>query len=290
MSSVHGILSLLFVVFDTLVCSAPIIIIAAAKLIVPIPAWRRLCGRLLDSITIFWIGMYSAAIDISKKVKWEVTGLEGLSAEQWYLVVANHQSWLDIVVLQKVFNRKIPVQKFFLKKELIWVPFLGICWWALDYPFMKRYSSEFLKKNPHLKGKDLEATKKACGKFAKTPVSIVNYIEGTRFTRAKHDRQKSPYKNLLIPKAGGIGYVLSAMGDRLACILDVSIVYPDSFTLWDLMCNRTKEIRVSVRRIPVTQQITGDYFNDNAYQTRFKKWLNIMWNQKDKIISKMKKR
>jgi 1-acyl-sn-glycerol-3-phosphate acyltransferase len=287
--AIHGILSILFVVLDTLLWFIPLIIVTVAKLVVPIPAWRRLCGRLLDFITTAWIAMYSTAINISKRTVWNVTGLEGLSTKHWYLIIANHQSWLDIVILQKVFNRKIPVQKFFLKKELIWVPILGICWWALDYPFMKRYSSELLKKKPHLKGKDLEATKKACGKFAKTPVSIVNYVEGTRFTRAKHDGQKSPYKNLLIPKAGGVGYVLSAMGDRLTCILDVSIMYPDHNTLWDFLCNKTNEIRVSVRQIPVTSDITGNYFSDSIYQIHFKSRLNALWKQKDEIISQMKK-
>ena len=116
---------------------------------------------------------------------------------------------------RKSLTAAVPFLKFFLKKELIWVPILGIAWWALDFPFMKRYSAAVLKKRPHLRGKDIEITRQACKKFKSLPVSIMNFVEGTRFTREKHDKQKSPFTHLLKPKAGGIGFVLSTMGEQL---------------------------------------------------------------------------
>ena len=121
--------------------------------------------------------------------------MDGLARHEWYLMTSNHQSWADILVLQKVTNRRVPSLKFFLKQELIWVPLLGLAWWALDFPFMKRYSRAQLEKRPELKGKDMETTRKACEKYAHYPVSVMNFFEGTRFTEEKHRQQNSPYRH-----------------------------------------------------------------------------------------------
>ena len=155
------------------------------------------------------------------------------------MVISNHQSWIDIITLQTVFNRKIPFLKFFIKKELIWVPIMGPAWWALDFPFMKRYSPEFLAKKPHLKGKDIEITRIACSKFKTMPVSVMNFVEGTRFSENKHYRQRSPYNNLLKPKAGGTGFVLTIMGEQLNSILNITIKYTgEDKKFWSLLCGR----------------------------------------------------
>ncbi len=189
-------------------------------------------------------------------------------------------------MLQKVLFRKIPFLKFFLKKELIWVPILGLAWWALDYPFMKRYSEAFLKKHPHLKGKDVETTRAACEKFKTIPVSVMNFVEGTRFTREKHDKQNSPFKHLLKPKAGGISFVLAAMGEELKSMVNVTIVYPNcnDKSFWAFLCGRVTEIVVRVDTVPIEKDIIGDYTQDEKFRERFQDWLNALWTQKDSTI------
>ena len=164
-------------------------------------------------------------------IKLNVTGLNGLNPKGYYLVTANHQSWADILLMQHLLNRKIPLMKFFLKQELIYVPVIGLCWWALDFPFMKRHSKAYLKKHPEKHGKDLESTLKACEKFKTMPVSIVNYLEGTRFTEAKHNKQQSPFKHLLKPRAGGISYVIGALGEQVRTLLNITIVYHQETSL-----------------------------------------------------------
>jgi 1-acyl-sn-glycerol-3-phosphate acyltransferase len=222
---------------------------------------------------------------ITWRIQWDIRGLEGLSMNEWYLVISNHQTWVDIVVLQKVFNYRIPFLKFFLKKELIWIPLLGVAWWALDFPFMKRYTASFLKKHPHLKGKDIEITRKACEKFKNTPVSIMNFVEGTRFTPEKHNRQNSPFKHLLKPKAGGVGFVLTAMGEHLHRIVNVTIIYPEGDTgFWSFLCGRIHEIQVRIQTLPLTKDLLGDYIKNEAYQARFQAWLNELWREKDRIM------
>lgn len=283
--NLRGLLSMLLLYINTFALFGPLLVMVFLKLLIPISGWRKLCGVILNGIAVTWISINNFNMGWTRRIHWDIRGLEGLSLKEWYLVISNHQTWIDIVVLQKVFNRKIPFLKFFLKKELMWVPILGIAWWALDFPFMKRYSPSFLKKNPHLKGKDIEITRAACRKFKSIPVSIMNFVEGTRFTKEKHDQQQSPFNHLLRPKAGGIGFVLSTMGEQLNSILNVTIVYPGGDTsFWNFLCGRIKEIRVIIEKMPVTPDLLGDYVENKDYQASFQKWLNDIWTQKDKLL------
>jgi 1-acyl-sn-glycerol-3-phosphate acyltransferase len=246
---------------------------------------------LLNGIATFWVGINRVNQRLLTGTKIEVQGVDGgegnlLSPKEWYLVVANHQSWVDILVLQSIFHRKIPFLKFFIKKELFWVPFLGLAWWALDFPFMKRYSRSFLKKHPHLKGRDIEATIKACRKFKEIPVSVMNFVEGTRFTRRKHAIQASPYANLLKTRSGGVAQVLSTMGAQLHRILDVTIIYPDGQKgFWSYISGGIPEIKVHVQALPVTSELLGDYVSDRMFRRTFHQWLNGLWAEKDRLIT-----
>ena len=284
--AVSGTLSLLLYVLNTLFWFTPVILLAVLKL-PPIARWQSWMTYLLDACAVGWISLNNLTTRIFTRIRWHVSGLEKLSRKDWYLVLANHQSWADILVLQNVFNRKIPFIKFFLKKELIYVPFLGICWWALDFPFMKRYSKQFLQRNPHLKGKDIETTRKACRKFRFKPAAIMNFVEGTRFTREKHQRQQSPFVHLLKPKAGGAAFVLGAMGDQLHKILDITIHYPKGIpNFWDYISGKVRDITVQINVLPITPDLLGDY-NDTQYRERFQLWINQLWQQKDQQLVKL---
>ncbi|GAA5135928.1 acyltransferase [Thalassotalea piscium] len=237
----------------------------------------------------YWVAINTVNQKLFTNLTIDVSGVEDLNPKQWYLVICNHQSWVDIVILQRVLHGKIPFLKFFLKKELIYVPFLGIAWWALDFPFMKRYSQSFIKKNPHLKGKDIETTKKACAKFKYKPVSVMNFIEGTRFTDEKHKKQGSNYKNLLKPKAGGIGFVLSTMGDSLNKVVNVTIYYPEGKPNFiDFLCGKIKKVQVVVDTQDIDQRLLGDYVNDRSHKINFQKWVNQLWAEKDQLLEQLK--
>lgn len=258
------------------------------KLLLPVKAIRQACSRALVAIAESWIGVNNVLFEVFARVRWQVEGLDGLRRDGNYLVLCNHQSWVDIPVLQKVFNRRIPFLRFFLKQELIWVPLLGLAWWALDFPFMKRYSRQTLLRHPELQGKDREATRRACEKFRHMPVSVMNFAEGTRFTPAKHDAQHSPFRHLLRPKAGGVAFVLDAMGDALHAILDVTIVYPyGPCTIVDLIAGRVREVRVHVRERPIGRDLIGSYDEDAAFRGRVKAWMNTLWHEKDAQAARM---
>jgi 1-acyl-sn-glycerol-3-phosphate acyltransferase len=279
------IISLTIYTINTLFWLIPIIIFSFFKAIIPLTFAKKIFSYLLDQMASNWVGVNTFIQKLFNKTEIKVTGLDQLTMKEWYLVICNHQSWVDIVILQRVMHRKIPFLKFFLKKELIFVPFLGLAWWALDFPFMKRYSQSFIKKNPHLKGKDVETTRKACAKFKHKPVSIMNFIEGTRFTNKKHDKQNSTFKHLLKPKAGGIGFVLEAMGGNLHKIVNITIHYPEGIpTFSDFLAGKIKQVNVNVEVSNIGDDLVGDYVRDRNFKIKFQKWVNQLWLDKDQKL------
>jgi len=286
--ALRGVVIVIFLVVNTLFWAVPVYITAFFKLILPFRTPRKCLDTILNFLCYAWIYCINGFIGLMKQVEYDVSGLEDLRLHEWYLVISNHQTMVDIFVLQKIFHGRIPFLKYFLKQELIWMPILGLAWWALDYPFMKRYSSETLRKKPHLKGKDIEATKKACAKFRDMPASIMNFVEGTRFTPAKHAKQNSPYRHLLKPRSGGISYVLSVMGQNMRKVIDVAIVYPDGVeTLWKFFRSAKTRIVVKLSIVPIPSSLLGREPDDPAYKDRFNQWLNDLWTKKDEKIGQI---
>jgi 1-acyl-sn-glycerol-3-phosphate acyltransferase len=289
LGSVRGCISLILYVLNTIFWCLPLFVLAAAKAAVPLQSWMRRCSRMLNAIAENWIWVNNQNQTLISNTRWDIQGIEALDPSEWYLVLANHQSWVDVLVLQRIFHQKIPFLKFFIKKELLWLPILGQAWWAMDFPFVKRYTKTFLQKKPHLIGKDLEITRKACQKFKTIPISIMNFVEGTRFTDEKHRRQQSPYAHLLKPKAGGIAFVLDSMGKQIHRVLDVTIVYPEGVSsFWALVCGKIRQIKVRVRSLPVSPELFGDYANDGQFRSAMQQWLNNLWEEKNRCIEEMK--
>ena len=276
MGTARGALTLLLISLNVIFWTLPLLLVHFIKLLLPASAWRAFWSTLQNRMGAAWISFNNLNLRLTNPVRWEVSGMEGLRTDRWYLVVANHQSWVDILTLQRVFNGKIPFLKFFLKKELFWVPFMGLAWWALDFPFLARSATA---------SKDLAAIRKSTEKFRIVPVSVMNFAEGTRFRPEKHQKQGSRYRHLLKPKAGGLTFVLNAMGGELDSILDVTIAYPGGApSLWEFLCGEVEEIRVHVAAMPVTGDLLGDYAADKAYRRRFSSWLNGWWAEKDRRL------
>mgnify|MGYP006273099155 FL=1 len=273
---------------NTIGCFITILPLIVLKVISPTANLRHALTRLLMQLGMLWIGVNSWILRLTQRIEWDIEGLEGFDPRGSYLVISNHRSWADILVLQHLWKHRIPFLKFFLKKELIWVPLLGVAWWALDFPFMKRYSREYLKKHPEHKGRDIETTKKYCERFKKSPISVINFLEGSRFDPEKHEKQGSPYKHLLLPRAGGVAVVLSAMGEMLDAIIDVTIVYPENqapLPFWTFLRGEIPVVVVRVRRLAVPEAfVGGNYEQDEKLQQAFKDWINSLWAEKDQQI------
>ena len=285
-----GILTTLLLLLNTVVLICPLLVFALLKLVLP----GR--GRDYASAAVMWVAETWSEIDkaifaLCIPTQWDIRGVDRLRKDTSYLAVSNHQTWVDIPALIESLNRRTPFFKFFLKKELIWVPLLGLAWWGLDYPFMKRYSKAFLDKHPELKGKDLEITKAACELFKRQPVTVVNYLEGTRFTEAKRQEQESPYRYLLKPKAGGVAFVLAALGEQLDALLDVTIVYPGNQApgFWDLLNGSISRVIIDIQVRELDPALwDGDYENDPAFRQTVQAWVNQLWLEKDQRIEELR--
>ena len=282
-----GIIASLLLALNALFWVPILLCFAIVRLILPFKSVRLLIDPVLVTIAETWISGNSGWMKLTQRTAWDVEGIAGLDPQNWYLVNSNHQTWADIFVLQHLFNRRIPLLKFFIKDQLKWVPVMGLAWWALDFPFMRRHSEEYLKLHPEMRGKDQAATRKACEKFALIPTSVMNFLEGTRYTPAKHAKQQSPYRHLLKPKAGGIALALNAMGDRFQAILDVTIVYPDGApNFWGFLCGKLKRVIVRVQILPVPAHLMqSDYSGDAATREAFAVWVRQLWQDKDAQIS-----
>jgi 1-acyl-sn-glycerol-3-phosphate acyltransferase len=281
-----GFIASILLALNALLWVPILLLFAILKLIIPLRAVRLRIDPILLFIAEAWISCNSGWMALTQHTDWDVEGIVGLNPRSWYLVNCNHQSWADILILQHLFNRRIPLLKFFIKQQLIWVPVMGLAWWALDFPFMRRHTEEYLKRHPEMRGKDQETTRRACEKFALIPTSVMSFLEGTRFTPAKHARQKSPYRHLLKPKAGGIAMALNAMGDKFQSILDVTIVYPDGAPdFWDFLCGRMKRVVVRVQSLEVPAHLAAaDYAASPEVREAYSLWVKQLWQDKDQTI------
>ena len=280
-------LSIALTILVTIICSVPIIVAGLIKLLVPIPAVWRSISVFCNFMMYCWCEGLALLLHLNPWLKWDVQGLEGLNKKNWYLLICNHHSWADIVVLCVLFRKHIPMNKYFLKQQLAWVPFIGLACWALDMPFMRRYSRSYLIRHPERRGKDVETTRRSCEKFRAHPTTIVNFVEGSRFTEEKKRETRSPYHNLLPPKAAGIAMALNVLGSQFDKLLNVTLCYPDNHTrpFYDMLSGRLTRIVVRINLVPIGEELHGDYVNDKNFKRGFQRWLNGLWEEKDRQLT-----
>lgn len=284
-----GAVTFILVICNTVLWAIPFFALTLVKVLMPTRGLRNRVLLGLIWVAQTWSHCNDGLFAIFQRVEWDVDGLEQLERNCDYLMACNHQSWVDIVVIMRFLNGRIPFIRFFLKRELIWVPILGPVFWALEYPFMQRFSKTYLKKHPEMRGKDLETTRRACERYRRFPVSLLNFFEGTRFTHEKKDRQDSPYRYLLRPKAGGMAHTLDAMNGKLRDLLDITLVYPEGRPgMWDFLTGRVTRVimRVRTTRLPAWL-LDGDYMEDPDFRARVHRWVAELWHHKDQMIDEL---
>ncbi|WP_010115385.1 acyltransferase [Acinetobacter sp. P8-3-8] len=245
------------------------------------------------NITNSWLSVNNWLIDhILSETQWDISIDEGLDLNMQgrYLMTCNHQSWVDTTVNQYFGLSRMPLTRFFTKWELIFIPFVGQAFKILGFPMMKRHTKEQIAKNPELKYRDLAEARKACEQLLSQPFTLLNYLEGTRFTPEKHEKQQSPYVNLLKPKAGGLALALDILGDKIDALVDMTIVYPDGAPGYgEFWLGDVPRIAVNMRKIEIPDWVLGGNYEDDAeYRENFQKWVDHLWAEKDQLISKMK--
>lgn len=288
-NSLVGACLVVLYIIPSLILGVLALIFGILARLIPIKSWHRALMKTALLFPILWATISGKFLGLRRCHHWKIEGEENLSPDQWYLLISNHQTWLDILVLGRVFGRKIPAIKFFMKQELLWsLPILGLSCWSLGYPFIRRHSRHEIRKKPELKGKDIETTKKACEKFREFPTTIMNFVEGTRFTTAKQKCQSSPYLHLLKPQYGGIAIVMKELRNELSGILNVTIHYSKPVVLWRYFRgNHSTTISVHYELLPLTDDLIGDYYENRHFRRHFQKWLNAVWKRKDLLLDEL---
>jgi len=211
---------------------------------------------------------------------------EQLAMDKWYLVISNHQSWTDIVLLQTYLHPVLPPLKFFTKEQLVWVPFIGLAMKVLGFPYVKRVTKKQMRANPDLRTTDRDNIITACEGFKNHPTSVLNFIEGTRRTQEKYDHQKSEFEYLLRPKIGGLDYVLEGMADHLHRLVDVTIIYPEGVpTFWEFLQGKCQQVQIDIKPREIPATVTAAKAQNR--RTELAQWIKSLWLDKDARIAKI---
>lgn len=284
LTAVLGFLGLCLVLVAAFLAFIPFMIL---KVIVPVRAWQALCTRILIGIAEAWVAANGVLLRTLYPVNWHVEIHGELDPKRSWLLVSNHQSWVDIVLLFDLLHGRVPFPRFFLKQALLYVPVIGLACWAMDFPFMRRHSKESLRRNPELRDQDLDTTRRMCARYRDQPATVVNFIEGTRFTEHKRVARGSPYRHLLRPKSAGLAFALSAMGDQFAGLIDVTVAYQPSARplVHAFLRGEQNDLVVHIDVLPIPAEcLEGDYQTDPEYRARFQQWVNAIWTRKDKRL------
>ena len=284
-----GVLTLSLFTLNLIFIPSAVIIVGFAAYLLPFRWWRHSFDVSAQRLSVYWTAINNLIMKIAATKKWDIQGQGDLNPQHSYALICNHQSWVDILVLGYVFNFKTPFQKYFLKKELLWaLPFAGLACKAVGYAFMERHTPQQIRKNPHLKDKDIQSAKKACQKFRETPSTIVNFVEGTRFSELKKERRQSPYQHLLSPKTGGLAIAINELQNYLTGIINVTVAYsPQAFSLWDFFCGKSNKISVRYEVLSISPELIGDYYHDRKYRQVLQSWLNQLWEKKDRQLDQL---
>ncbi|MEJ6474294.1 acetyltransferase [Pseudoalteromonas piscicida] len=261
---------------NTFVCGLLVLLFGIVKLLIPV--------KFISTALHFFYGMWCKGNYVGLRIacnKIRLSLPKELHSQGWYLLISNHLSWLDIVVLSAM--DVLPAPKFFLKDELKYVPFIGTGAWAMGMPFMKRASKAQIAKNPKLKGMDVERTKASCRNFRDHPTTVINFVEGTRHTKAKHQHQKSPFQYLLKPKAGGVAFALEVLSEQLDGMLNATLAYEleGEHICRAFILGRLAAIDVKIDYIAMADIPLGNYQADKAYRVEFQSFMNEVWQRKD---------
>ncbi len=277
------IINLTVVSINSIIVATPIMLLAIVRLLLPFSFVQKTVDFFNLYLFKLWVAVNAVLFPLTNKLKIDREGIEIDDIKGSCLIFSNHLSWADIIMICHIYRGKIPVTKFFLKQSLIFIPFIGLACLGLGMPFLRRYSKAELLKNPKLATKDIETTKKACRSLVHTRSTLVNFCEGTRYTKDKALKAKSRYKHLMPPKAASIAVALGEIGYDLDCVYNTTLYYPENegHAFIDLLKGRLTRVYVHIEKLKVDETLVGDYINDKKFKFDFSNALKQIWQEKD---------
>ncbi len=262
--------TLVAIAINLLLWCVPLLLLFPLKVLVPpMRPWfaRRAADVYRAAVTVddWWLGTVSGA-------SWQQPALD-LDTDETCVVISNHVSWADIFVLQSVVSRQGPILKFLCKRELAWIPVLGLIFLAFDFPMLRRRAGSH---GVHRHRSDIERIREACAGLADAPAAMLAFVEGTRFREAKRD-PGAALEHLLPPRVGGFAAILAALEPLRVTVVDVALVYPEprpAPLFWHFLAGRCGPIGVVVQATPAAV-----IASEGAMP-----WLTRRWAEKDALL------
>jgi len=253
--------------------------------IIPNRNLKVLLGSFSNTMGSATVASITAALKILHKIEWDFQIPEDVNTDTWYIAMSNHQSWADIFILLAAGHQKIPLLKFFMKKELQWIPIIYLVHKTVDMPFLNRHSRAQIQANPELKKVDFENAKIAAKRFSRNPSTAFSFAEGTRFTGQKHAEQESPYTNLLKPKVGALAIALSGM-PQVNTLVDFTVVYASKKrSTWDFLCGDLSKAKVVAKTYSLPENLKNRSFEEeDDYRRDFQTFVDAIWLEKEQAI------
>jgi 1-acyl-sn-glycerol-3-phosphate acyltransferase len=285
-----GILFLSLLILYTLMGCVPMYLAGFSGMLFPGTAYKCWTKKIIKWVATTWIRANRLQMQFWHDTTFIADLPQTITPDGQYIAIANHQSWVDIFVVQNTLVDCAPMIKFFLKEELRYLPGVGQAALFLDMPFMKRHSKRDLIKNPKNRRQDFETTRRAVSSYLDIPLTLLNFAEGTRFTPKKKTYSQSPYNHLLPPKVGGIALAMGIFDGRVKTLLDATIVYPNGIgSFWSFMCGKLKTVHLEILERPIPEVFQSkDYNSDANFRTTFQSWIRDIWSEKDARIQEIK--
>ena len=257
--------------------------------IIPNKNLKIYLGSISNEMGSATVASITSALRILHKLEWDFQIPQDVNTDTWYIATSNHQSWADIFILLAAGHRKIPLLKFFMKKELQWIPIIYLVHKTVDMPFLNRHSKAQILANPELKRVDYENAKKAAKRFSRNPSSAFSFAEGTRFTSKKHSEQESPYYNLLKPKVGALAIALSGM-PQVNTLIDFTVVYAtQKRSTWDFLCGDLSKAKVVAKTYALPENLKNrSYEEEDDYRKSFQTFVDAIWLEKQQTFKDLK--
>lgn len=275
-----GLIAVAFLVSATVLCCLAIYLLAVVRMLTPVRQARSALTGSMDGIVTCWVSGNAWLIRLLRLIEIKTT-IEGVLDNRsiWWILTSNHQSWSDVIIIQVALLNLAPPIKFFTKRELIWVPFVGLAMWLLRFPYVQRHMSESSGRNSSVYEKNRRNMSRAAEQFLHRPISVLSFLEGTRFTAGKHQSQSSPFRHLLVPRTGGLLFTINALGSKTSKIVDLTLNYEGAVPgFWDLLCGRCKAVNIFIQPVEMTDQT----------QSNPKEFVNDLWKRKDDRLTELR--
>lgn len=210
------------------------------------------------------------------RVQWNQP-CSGLDRQGRYLVLANHRSWTDILLVQSVLTHRGPIVNFLVKRELIFVPIIGLIMWAFEFPMLRRRSlpteNEYTRRLS-----DRQAVLEACTVVQESPAALLIFPEGTRFTELKRQRADTEFQHLLPPRPGGFTTAFGALSEDLSGVIDLTLILPKSISFWTFLSGRIRDLRIDARFFEPAELPESE--------DELTAWIVERWQDKDRRLHK----